>query len=544
MVQIPQIQRDRLASSVVGTPGVDTAGQQIGEAGAQFGNEVASAGFGIAIQQQQQRDAIDTNQLLAQYQLKTINDFEQHKIDFAANPENSSPAFAKQLDQNLSDVVKQAPNDRVGLMIGKGDPTFNARMMFYQGQWASQQEEKNVTSQGVATTTALGEKAADIGADISTSVEQKIQAMKPLADTLGKVVASIGASKRPDLAPEFELKGVKSMYAGLLGRTVDTQPQQTLDLIKNHSNDFLKVFSQKEIDNYSKGALESLTGMKNTANWRETVSSLVNQPDLVQDVRSGKMGWSAIDNMQKNDPQGERNPLYPLLKSMATKQAPEQTNEDVAGVRSAFLDEVHSINLGVSKKTPDGTIQSLLKVNEDLLSARNRGVITQQEFNTYHDKLSSPLISKVLATHDPGWLAQLSQKQNSIWHNLAQAGGDMMDKYNSGYNAIDNYLTANKLDKASGYANTKANLLNDFFKASDKLMAPGAQRPTGGNYTAEDVAHSVLGMEVGKPYNFPGFGLRTISRFVKPGVPTFESTKEDDERIANQKALEALQKRK
>lgn len=539
MVMIPQQTRQSIASSAVGTPGVDTSGLQIGEAAQKFSETVAGEAFQAGIAKRQSMDEAQTNQIMTGTKLKMINDFEQHKIDFAKNPEAGAPVFAKQMQDTLDTAAESAPNARVKLALQKGDPQFQGRLLMMQGAWASQQDLKNTLDYGVNATTALGEKAADIGSDVSTSVDEKRQLMLPLVNTLGNVVNSIKATRRPDLANEFAVKGMKSLYQGLVQKTIDTQPEQALQLLEDkHMGQF---FKPNELDAFKKGALEAVTGQKAQADWRGKANDLVSQPDLVHSVVTGKMGWGDIDQAQKNDSNPDK-PIYGVLKTIANKQYPDETTAEQESLKVQLYDEAHRLGVGIKGKTPTDNVKDLLRFNDDLLSAKSRGLINNQSFNMMFSQIASPLVGSVLATHDPHWLESLAADQKSVWHGLAKSSEDMVNKYNSGYAAIDGYLTAQGIDKQSGYFRTKSGLLDLFFKTADaKIGNPNYHTSDGKLYTAEDVAHDIMGIGMGNMIK-TSLGMRKINGYKSPGVPTIETTPEDDELLKG--PLNRLQKAK
>lgn len=526
MVAIPEQLRQNIASSAVGTPGVDTSGQAIAQAGQAFGQTVAGEGYQAAIAKRSAIDEAQMNQIMTATKLKMINDFEQHKIDYAQNPSAGGEVFAKQMQNTLDSAAESAPNARVKLALQKGDPFFQGRLLMMQGAWASQQELKNTIDYGTNATIALGEKAAHIGADPTTSVDEKRQAMLPLVNALGNVVNSIKATKRPDLATQFAAKGMKSLYQGLVQKSIQSQPEQTLELLKDpHMSE---IFKQKELDAFTKGALESATGLKNQANWRQEANELVSQPDLVHSVVTGKMGWGDIDQAQKQDPNPDK-PIYTVLKAIANKQYPDESTKEQADLKVQLLDEAHQLGVNVKNKTPKGNIRDILKFSDDLLAAKNRGFINNQTFNSLYSQIASPLVGGVLKAHDPQWLASLAENPHSVWHDLARSAEDKINRYNSGYAAIDGYLTSQGVDKTSAFFKTKSALLDQFFKVADAKIGNQNYRTSEGKpYTAEDVAHEVMGIAMGSMIKTP-FGMRKINGYKKPGIPTVETTSEDDE---------------
>ena len=122
MVAIPQIFRDKIASSVVGTPGVDPSSQEIGQGIGAGATETAGAGFNIAIEKQNLRNEGEYASLMVQHSQNIMSAAEDIKKRYASNPDAMVPALSTAINVSLDSVSKQASNPFVKLMVGKGDP--------------------------------------------------------------------------------------------------------------------------------------------------------------------------------------------------------------------------------------------------------------------------------------------------------------------------------------------------------------------------------------------------------------------------------------
>src|SRR5665213_3195704 len=136
MVAIPQIVREKLASSVVGTPGVDTSGQKAEESLATGANDVGQAIGQYAIQKQQEYDQAETNKLMLDNKMAAVTAMESAKTTYADDPEKAGPAFMQSMQDILAQSKTQASNPRVALMVGRGDPFFDGRMALDMQQWS------------------------------------------------------------------------------------------------------------------------------------------------------------------------------------------------------------------------------------------------------------------------------------------------------------------------------------------------------------------------------------------------------------------------
>lgn len=146
MASIPQITRDRLASSAVGTPGVDTSGQKIEDSLASGAGQVGQAVGEYAVQRQSQLDQAEANRLILNNNMAAVDTMEQAKTTFAQNPEKAGPALQEQLQTNLTNTQAQSSNPRVALKVGLGNPYFDSKMALDMQQWAVEQRKNIETS--------------------------------------------------------------------------------------------------------------------------------------------------------------------------------------------------------------------------------------------------------------------------------------------------------------------------------------------------------------------------------------------------------------
>lgn len=555
---IPQITRDKLASSVVGTPGVDTSGQKIESSLAEGAQGVGQAIGEYAINRQQELDQASANQGMVDYKMATINSVEQIKKDYADNPQDANQALAKVMQTNLSNSVAQATNPRDALLRGRGDPGFDGFIGRQLGDWASNQEYQNVIKGATDTINTLSSKAGDIGRDSTLTPQQALTQMNSLASTLGNQVASIKNSRHPELAPEVTQKGLQSMARGLFGGRMDIDPAGALALL--NTDGMKEMFNPQQLDEMKQGAQKAMVGFAAKQKWDVISADLIQHPELVQNIINGKPGsssWMDIDNMQKYDMANQshrsvvglatdpktmdlKQQTYGFLKELTLQHSPEESVPEQANAHDALINEAHSIGVNVPKKTPTDNVESLLTFSNHLIDARVRGVIFPEEFGLLHDKVASPLTAAVMKRFDPQGFDRITSAAGSWWQ---KTWGDKdpnsaVNRFAGGVESINNYMSAT----GQKDDNVKRTLLNNYLGAMDgKIGNPSALDNQGRPYTPSSVAAEILGIRLGDMIKTK-YGMRAVNGYVKAGVPTYEKTPEDDALDANKAALAALRK--
>lgn len=532
MVQIPQYTRDQLVSPVVGTPGIDMSGAESAKALSGAFESAANTAFDIAIKQQQDKDTAEANNLMTQYKISTINSLGQHQKTYASTPDSSGPIFHQEMQDNLQATAKLASNDRVKNMVQKGDPYFDGHMVMEQGKWAAMQEQHNVFNNAKTVIDDLGHKASAIGENADLTYQQKMDQLSSLSSALGSTVASIKSSRRPDLADQVTLKGLQSMMRGVYGGTLNSNPAAALAML--NEKQFKEVFNEKQLGEMAKGADAAMKSFAAKVQWKTVSKDLIDHPTLVSDILVGKMTWMDVDNLQKqavSDPSPMQAQTFDYLKKLSLSTSPTESVAEQSSVHDKLLTDAHQINVDVPKKTPTENVDALMKFSNELIDAKVRGAISPTEFAKMHKQIVSPLTASVIKKFDPQGFDALTANMGSWWnktwgHKDPQTA---TDRFSQGFETIDNYLRATGADKQVSYHDTKRALMTEYLSVMDgKIGNPNARTPQGTIYTAADVAHEVMGVAMGNMVKTP-LGMRKVNGYTAAGIPTVETTKEDDE---------------
>lgn len=556
MVNIPQLYREKLASSVVGTPGVDVSGQMTGEFVARGAEETAAPIWGITEHQQAQRDEAEYNALMVQHKLNLGAAAEDIKVKFASNPDAAGPAMQQAIKDSNSSIVQMTNNPRVKLLAQKGDPFMETWTLKETYQWASQQEYNNIIKGAKTVMDAAGQKLATIGANQGLSVSDMKEQMKPEISILASTVAAIRASKHPELADGFEAAGMKSYYKQLLDNTMEYQPAKAVQLATDP--EVTKYFTADEVKKYQNDALSAVKSFPVKMQTRLVQEDLAAHPQLINDVLNGKATYADVDVWQKTHDYGLHDETCKWLKDITMNVAPEGASADRDRLRATFFDDARSIGFkiingsvklsekeGVDKAIASQDIKNLYKFQDEILSATARGIISKEEAKTYTDALYNPLVAKTMQNHDPTFFQKVVNAGTAAiggiaLHGMNVATGGLfhantpskVDDFQTASRIIENYI--NSTGKPVNFAD-KAAFYDSYFKAMDK--AQGQINPaTNAKYTPSDIAHAVTGQGLGN-YIPTGFGLRKVKGYNDKG-PIVEISEEDNKKLLYLKSLE------
>lgn len=533
MVQIPMITRDKLASSVVGTPELDTSGQKIGQSMAAMGEQVGQAAGEYAIDRQQQIDLAETNRLAVNYKMGVVNTFEQLKQQYADQPEKVGPLLMQSMQDQLANTQKQASNPRVNLMVGRGDPYFDTHLVMGSQDWALKQRELVDKTAVVNQANQVADKAEQIGSDPNTPYVVKKYSLLPLFSMAGNLTAGAFASAHPDSAAELQTKiGPTIMNRAFYGM-LQSNPAQALQFTKEPEVQKAFESNPKELDEMNQKATQRLEGMAKEAKWNQAVQPLIDSPKLISQIASRQVDYNALDAM----PEG---PLKQQLQKMALDAYPVENGAQRDQAMSKFFADAADIGMNYKHVPSDKTASDLVKFNTELAKAANDGFVTQEQYRTMVSKLSVPLRDSMLKLHDPNQLNEIKKSGRFMgMFQHTEEPDHVVDKYVGGYNVINNWMKAQ--GKSDDWA-SKSQAVQKYMEMSDAVK-PEDRDPQGRPFTPETVARKAMGIADGDNIQTP-FGLKKITGYDSAsGTPKYEISDEEQSRFIMAKVLMKIGKK-
>lgn len=557
MVAIPQIYRDKIASSVVGTPGVDPSAQEAGQGLSAGADTTATAGFNIAIEKQNLRNEGEYASLMVQHSQNIMSAAENIKKQYASNPDAMVPALSKAIGDSLDSVSKQATNPFVKLMVQRGDPAAQMWAMRQINQDAFEQGYKNTVAHATDTLNGLTAKATQIGSDLNQSPEDMVKNISPLAHVIGQLHTSIATSAHADLADEVSNKGMMSVMKGLLDSTMEAQPVKAAQLLQNP--EVTKYFTPDAIKKYQSDADSAIKEFPKRMMTAQIQNDLATHPDWVSKAITGQLTYAQIDRQQRLDTQGLHENTFNYLKDIVLGAGRQTDIKDAAAQKSQIIDDASKLGFRLKDDPTDlaetkadqkaqmtSNVRDLYKLQDEILDGQRRGVLSKEESNALYGKLYVPLVAATMKNHDPNMFEKMGQDMQSFWSGKSDYPNKVND-FNGAYHVIENYLSLSggqqMVQNLGGAYEAKSKIYDNYFKALDDTKGknmPNSNQP----WTPRDVAYSVLGTQAdGKnTFDFGPFGRRVITGHDADGNPLFHSTKEDDEKLANANNLKALLK--
>lgn len=531
IVAIPEITRQRLASSVVGTPGVDTSGQKIGESVAASLGQVAAVIGDYTITQRNNMDIAEANDLQLKRKEYLSNTFEQMKETYAAEPEKMGPAFNQALLDSQGHMAQTATNPRVGLMVGRGDPYFDGHMVMGSQAWMFTQKLQN--DKGAVTDGAnrAVEDAGKLVIQDGQTYDGLKRDMLPIFSRIGNLTAGAFALAHPASAQKFQDETTKAAYLNIVGKMIDHNPMWAQAFLQEPETKKL-LAGEPMYERMQKAALEQVKNFQQNQEFNDAISLMAKNPDLMQRVNSGRnpdgspFGWS---DLVKMDP-GHTNPMVSLMEQHLLNNSPS-AREEQQSKQLDILERARQLGLGkgVDGKalSPTDRVNQLVDFHKQLLEAQP--FMTKTDFDRVNSQVSAPLTAAVIAAHSPNLWESVRNTPGSLWSSISGDPRTKTDTWAGGYDTINDYFKSKGMTKDTpGYVEQKLALLSAYTDQTHKVGNPEFLDVNGRKYTPETLAQSVIHQDfkVGGMWPTP-LGMRQITGFKSPGNPTFNFTDED-----------------
>ncbi len=405
MAIIPEFQRRKLATSVVGTPGVDQSGEIIGESVARAAGQVADTAFKIAIERQEAKDAALANKTMIDFDMKTAQAFQAHQDEystFRGDKTERMNAFRTKADELFRATAEAIPSrgardlfDRHGYSVMKS---------YIDKEMTS--ADLNQANLMMADTTdsinLLAQRAASVGRDPGADIMQKRATLTTLLKQGETTYAAAAKSLSHEQREKLKTAIPESISKGFLLSSMERNPEQVVEMLNDGTFD--QLLSADEKTKMMKDAREALPKVQErrqidvllggiTANQGLWDKYVTRDPSLLSDLE------------QRDDE------FAVALRDLALKGDPDPVNQanDIMRLTAKFETLTKKNWKGEEQKNKFGkkaSLEELKAVMTDVV----RSQLPTDTKNAFLKKLSEPLYEKIKLEHSEN----VTQPQNPL----------------------------------------------------------------------------------------------------------------------------------
>ncbi len=382
MARIPKFQQRKLASEIVGTPGVDTSGQTAFTSAAAAVQSIADTFGALAVKRQGAVDKASANDTLIDFQIALQKAAQEQAIEFAGSTE--TPAIRVEILKGKSDELFRVAEESLATpeakaLFAAGAQTTIRRRLLDEGKIASDNQvlvayDRMSTAQSKIAN-SLYEFSKVAGRSYQDKKDELLFTTQEGSLPNIEVSRSILGDKEAD---DFVKKSLEGNFRGVLVGMLEIAPEQAVELLKDP--DFAEVLTGEEKATELKTAEARVFDFNNLMNKRRNIAIYEERRELTNRLRDGTLTLGEVE--QISDDTARRIFREALLKynpiseqQLLTMRAELQIKYEVLFTKEGK--EVDGKIFDVLK--PETTIEDVLEIQQLYMTAASNGIITREK---------------------------------------------------------------------------------------------------------------------------------------------------------------------
>lgn len=384
MAVIPEFERRKLASSVVGTPGVDTSGQEIAQTVSGVANQAVQTFGEQAIKKKEIQDAAQANKTLVDFDVELEKAYVDHQKNYKNDPTNKTDFFTDNAKQILDGFVNGTSSPRVRAAVEREGQARIGQKAVTEVNWADHQATQNTVDAVVTTSDTLANEAYIAGLNQNYERMNEVFAQNEKQVDAAKMV--LGADDVKKLQ--------KSVKMGAINGMLEQHPEVLHDLLSKQG--FADVLDAGEVKKLKTESLDQVKRMKETADTQYLASQIENHPVLWDRYVNGTLTYQEID--QIDDPQFANELKQLWLKGKP--YTPEDKRDKYMDLYGQTVDLIKG--QGTSAHVTRGTLEDAIKLQSKIVGAAREGSLSEEDASSLLKKFAVPVTKKLKSASDWG----------------------------------------------------------------------------------------------------------------------------------------------
>ncbi len=442
MGRIPEFTRRQLASSAVGTPGIDRSGERIGQSIAVAADKVSRD----LRRKQDALDAIDANQKIIDFELDYGDEIRQIKSDFADDPIGGVEAIRKAGTKLSPSFLNQIRSDNVRQSVARMQQGVIKRQTLKAQIWANNQQVANagVKMKNVARSLAIEASQED-------TVDGLSDILKRMGDSEIAAQGLLGAE-----ADTFINEGTTEIAKSFIYGQLDRKPINAGALLSQGAFD--EILTLKEVNGFKEDARKAIETKIDNDKFQAVFDGYDADSEIIQEYQAntltvGKIDIAKQELLDRGTPP-EQLKFYDAMREILLDNTTIDA-VDNAEEYSTLMDEWHQLQVDTKGLNATGSLENILRFRRNASESHRRKVITKEKFNKFIELTATPLARKIEDEQgDKGWLGF----------------GGPASALDAGYVKINNWLGTNNL---SENFNVKKNMLVELVERFDAKARTG-----------------------------------------------------------------------
>lgn len=456
MGRIPQYQRSRLASELVGTPGVDPSAGQVASDVAKVSSNVAGQFFDQAIERQRAIDSVEQANLYSEAVVASQQKFDEYQKANQAYPTGKTDILKEQLDSVYKGIAERASNDRVKSSFLTQASSIRSNTLIKENSWARQQENLNTESRIISSNNALATQANVLGMS-GGSLKDILQAHSELISTAQQNINTARAAGF-DMS-KYGIKSLQSINGGLISGLIQDRPELAVSLLNDPNafyqkteNGIVDLLGVEERKQYKDAARKRFEGALATADYQAKVNAALAHGDVYSKIVRNEATLADINVLESDSSTEQEKKNTNALRNIYLERKPFDVKTDSSKYLQFKL-KYDKIQADIKKDNRiTNPVEEIIGFDREITEAVANRFITQEEGRNLRDMMITPVYEKA--------------------KNDAKGGGFFgwgQSPWQAGYQTLDTHLDKDKSLRGKDKEQRKYQVLNKFVSEFNKL---------------------------------------------------------------------------
>ena len=426
MGSIPRYQREKLASSVVGTPGVDASGQQVGQSVADSFENVTNTLFKIASERQAIVNEAEATKKFIDYRNDLNTTIEQTQIDMSETPDKVWDSVKEQNTPLMADYensMGNAGSKGIFQRLANSNLVSTSKSL---SSWSLGQQTANAQFNVKASYDTIiqsGKTRPSIA-----QVEQGYAEVDKITETTGKAVYG---AKAIDMGEEAKLKMAEDYFLNLAYTNPDEAQKQL-----NEKNNVTKYLADKKLSLQA-----SIRKARAAIEYNTAVGKLVDQAEytdaMILDINSNINNGANLIKLRTDAAAGfitrETETACVALAESVLKYGNTIVNKSVGDLADQL------IKLTIGSYDPKGShvdqknyLLNVQRVVDDTITDYAHGKIDKTIFDNIMKGVRSDSSMKKISAATVGMAKGVDVWRNEFLHDIKTVKEKMVSAYGAG----------------------------------------------------------------------------------------------------------------
>ena len=368
---IPKFERQKLASSLVGTPGVDNSGAAIAEAVGGVGQKAMQVFGQQAIEKKNIQDQALANKTLVDFDVELEKAYIDHQKNYKTDPLDKTD-FLKDNAQNLLDSFTAGIADpQVRGAVERAGYARIGEKVVGAAKWADQQATQNTIDATTSTNDKLANEAYIAG--MNNNQTRAAEVLKSAEENIAAAKLVLGEKDSQKLR--------KNVAQGYISGLMEQHPEELKAMLDR--GDFKNVLEPEEAKKLKTDAVAQIERAQQTAETTYFADHIAQYPQQWEKLKAGTLTYSEIE--QIDDPTIAKHMKEIWLKGQP--YTPEDKRDKFMNLYGETMELIKGQGTAAYTK---GSLQDVIKLQGKILGAAREGSISADDASSLLKRFAVP----------------------------------------------------------------------------------------------------------------------------------------------------------